>query len=584
VEPIQYRWDNLPQGFEPDGPCISSTHVQYTSNRTLLTMIITDAVGHTEKSEFSLAVRPGIRPLRIVTNSIPTFILGEPVNYEITATGGEGILHWTVLESDLPEGLQVQLREEGRNCAIVGTPRQARDFREVVSVSDALHQVGPVQLNGSVAPALAPHLAINPGPLPPAFYGVPYAQALVAIGGKPPYTWTVEPKTLPNGRWLGCDARGIIAGTPPGIGTVPLAVSVTDAMGTKATQDNMELRIEPLRLPGPFELQPMDMPTAIVNHEFSAAIFTVNQHGVVSWQTSGLPPWMHIKTNGFSLLLSGQPDRADTWNFTVAAQDYDRLPTNTPAESYSFGATEYRHYTIKAVEEKPSPPPLRFITQDLPAAVVDVSYRVQLAAGGGEGGITFDMKTNLVPWVRVSPSGELSGTPPNVGEGDVVIEAKDLSTKAAVLQKLTLKTVEGAKEKLRVLDLPTLAASRGHSFYFKVPVADGVLPYKAKMESNPPPGLSFDSNKLQIAGVPSQAGAFPLDLVIQDATTNGTPLQHRFDMLVLSDSPSFSPVRIGILFGAVGLVAGIVVASLLRRPSRPRIEAIRPGTGASTRL
>jgi Putative Ig domain len=60
-----------------------------------------------------------------------------------------------------------------------------------------------------------------------------YSAALAAVGGNPPYTWSLASGTLPAG--LSLSAAGVISGTPATAGTSSFTVKVTDSSAATAT-------------------------------------------------------------------------------------------------------------------------------------------------------------------------------------------------------------------------------------------------------------------------------------------------------------------------------------------------------------
>lgn len=62
--------------------------------------------------------------------------------------------------------------------------------------------------------------------LPEAQLGQPYRATLAAVGGRPPYTWTVVQGRLPAG--LELSSAGVISGVPEEASTVPFLLQVTD--------------------------------------------------------------------------------------------------------------------------------------------------------------------------------------------------------------------------------------------------------------------------------------------------------------------------------------------------------------------
>jgi hypothetical protein len=77
-------------------------------------------------------------------------------------------------------------------------------------------------------------LAIATGALPGGTTGSPYAAALAATGGTPPYSWSVSAGSLPAGLSL-ASATGALSGTPSAVGTATFTVRVTDAASGAAT-------------------------------------------------------------------------------------------------------------------------------------------------------------------------------------------------------------------------------------------------------------------------------------------------------------------------------------------------------------
>ena len=75
-------------------------------------------------------------------------------------------------------------------------------------------------------------ILLTQSPLPAGLVGLPYSQTVTAIGGAPPYTWTVVSNTLPAGLAL---SGGLIEGTPAVAGTSAFRVRVTDSAGESVT-------------------------------------------------------------------------------------------------------------------------------------------------------------------------------------------------------------------------------------------------------------------------------------------------------------------------------------------------------------
>jgi Putative Ig domain len=66
------------------------------------------------------------------------------------------------------------------------------------------------------------------------FVGTPYSTALSAVGGTPPYSWSLVSGSLPPGLTL--STTGTISGTPTALGSFAFTVKATDSVGGTSTQ------------------------------------------------------------------------------------------------------------------------------------------------------------------------------------------------------------------------------------------------------------------------------------------------------------------------------------------------------------
>jgi len=563
TEPIRFRWSApLPAGLSSVKSLLFGTPEAWTDAPVPVTLDLADALGETAHRDFTLLVRPPLQPLRVVTNNLPVFVVGERVDYELAASGGEGVHVWEVVEAALPAGLRVTLDEPKTECRIVGTAAAVGDIRVRAAVSDARRRGDPVLISGSVGPAIAPPLQLATTVLPPASYLIPYHQPLVALGGKPPYVWSVQLAGPERSAWLGCDAlSGILTGTPPRIETVRVTLNLRDALGTALSQSGLELQVAPPLASGPFELHPADLPAAIVGRPFRAEILASNHRGHVSWNVTQPPPWVRVETVGESLRLTGQPASAGNWTFSVQAVDaVEGVAATSGARGHVFAEVPARPYAIQAVEAKPRPEPLRVVTESVPVAMAGLPYRVWLAAAGGEGALGFVAEKRGLTWLEVAASGELSGIPPEVGEGELAIRAKDIRGTLSPERRLTLKVVRAAEERLRILDHAPPVAVAGREFLFQVPIAGGLLPYTVSLGGDLPKGLVFDAREGKLSGTPLGPGRYPVQLSISDGTPRAAPLVHGFVLNVVSERASRNVPWLWAMLGVLG--GGLVAAGL----------------------
>ncbi len=92
-------------------------------------------------------------------------------------------------------------------------------------------------VDGTGLTVVAGPLAITSLPPPAGTVNQPYMANLTAVGGQPPYLWTVVSGTLPDGLTLSPGVGiGGITGTPPTVGTSNFVIQVSDSAGDSVTQ------------------------------------------------------------------------------------------------------------------------------------------------------------------------------------------------------------------------------------------------------------------------------------------------------------------------------------------------------------
>ncbi|MFT3812424.1 MAG: hypothetical protein QM740_03500 [Acidovorax sp.] len=183
--------------------------------------------------------------------------------------------------------------------------------------------------------------------------GVPFAYALLANGGVPPFAWTVS--NLPNG--LTIDSSGVISGTPLATpGTYTVRLNATDANGTVATPVDVPLVLtgQPLTAAN-FTLGfctgsndgstaakacalPDADPGSNYTYAFSASV------PVDTWTFTGLPSWLSSSTAGGSGVISGTPKATlpGTGGGSPTCGDTGRRSTFTvTASSGAMSVTRY---------------------------------------------------------------------------------------------------------------------------------------------------------------------------------------------------------------------------------------------------
>ncbi len=307
--------------------------------------------------------------------------------------------------------------------------------------------------------------------------GVPFAQALEATNGTPPYQWTVVSGALPAGLSLSGD--GVIQGTPVAEpGTYVAKVRVTDAFGAyQEAPVTITLSGTPIKI----DTTTISAATGV---PYSYALMASGGVSPYTWVVTGaMPPGLSLSSNG---MISGTPTLAG--NYAVSVRVTDRA-----------GATAQGNLTMTIGV------PLAISTTSISAATAMPFSEVLQAVGG----------VSPYTWTRldtgaVIPDGVFSGSYPVAGTYTIPIRLTDAAG-TSVKATLTV-TVAGASVEIGT---KSISASTGVPFSYVLSVSGGVSPYTWASVGSMPPGLSLSSSGL-ISGTPTLAGNYTVVISVTD--------------------------------------------------------------------
>ena len=182
-------------------------------------------------------IEPGTAHVKIATPSLPNGAVGVSYNATLTADGGAIPYTWSIDRGTLPAGLSLN----SSTGIISGMPTGSGNSTFTVKVSDNSTPVKRHTKHYTITVAASGDLIITTMNVADGVEETAYNATVVALGGTPPYTWSVASGKLPDGLTVDT-ASGVILGTPTKKGNYNFTVQVSDN-STPASTDTQRLSI-----------------------------------------------------------------------------------------------------------------------------------------------------------------------------------------------------------------------------------------------------------------------------------------------------------------------------------------------------
>ena len=202
------------------------------------------------------------------------------------------------------------------NLVVTFTPVSVTNYSGTVTVSsDAISGTNSIEASGEgVVPTVPVITTVSP--LPAGAVGSYYSQTLAAIGGTPPYNWSLFSASLPAG--LSLNGAGVISGTPEATGTMNFVVRVTDTNNLYATK-TFRVTITATNTPtgtAPVIMTASSLPSGTVGSYYSQTLAASGGTPPYNWSlySACLPAGLSLNGAG---VISGTPKAAGTMNFVV---------------------------------------------------------------------------------------------------------------------------------------------------------------------------------------------------------------------------------------------------------------------------
>ena len=269
-----------------------------------------------------------IDPLVIAkTTPLPAYV-GVSYTFTFVATGGLAPYTWSISSGSLPAGLTLN----PSTGTVSGSPTTAGSYTLTIQCTDSQTPTAAVETQSFtlVITKLTP-LSVSTPTLPNATVNQSYNTTLQAIGGLPPYIWSITSGSLPAG--LSLSGTGVISGKATVLGASTFTIQVADSEPTPATATaNLSLTVAALT---PVTVTTTTLPTGTTETLYSANLSASGGVPPYSWQiaSGSLPAGLTLSPGG---TISGTPTSAGTSTFTVQVTDSTTPTAQTATASFSI--------------------------------------------------------------------------------------------------------------------------------------------------------------------------------------------------------------------------------------------------------
>jgi hypothetical protein len=457
---------------------------------------------------------------------LPIAQVGLPYAGAVTAVGGTGVYTYVINKGQLPPGLAL----DPQSGAISGTPTAASSQEFTILAIDNSRQGNRQTLQTfiEVKDSVIVKFSAVPisGGLTTGVVGTPYLSSVNATGGTAPYIYSLaEGSNLPAGFNLD-PSTGDISGTP-GAATAsgavlsfrivdsstprqvfisaPAPFTVNAPSGNTFPQKTLKVDLTPPAPSNPF-------PNGGVDAPYVSAIVATGGKAPYTYRCDGLSA-AGLTLNPSTGIVSGLPTKSQALSIKCSVSD------STTSGSPAIPAPLSTSWTVTLNVGSTLPVmPAGNVSAQLGVTKNRDEYTTTIKSTN-DGNPIFSCPECGYYGFKITPAGELSGSPTKVGVMSVIATTNGQSSALPISvttdTKDPQKEITVTPEKINVLSGSILGALLGSPYSMQITIKNGTYTYSCPFcDSDEGIGLGvLPSGELN--GTPSRTGSFFSTIVAQ---------------------------------------------------------------------
>jgi large repetitive protein len=565
---LSWSATGLPSGLSLSTSGVLSGTPNFTGNANVLITVTDGTISFTKRYViFGRDTNPTELDISIGAAALADTTVGKSTSYTLPADGGLPPYTWSVASgSALPPGMNLisgaslPPNVTPGSTQLVGVPTVAGAYTFNLTATDSIGARVTRTFTLRVSP-----VNVFSGNLRNATAGVFYSEQLTAVGGTPPYTFSMSPVSLtqdmlPPGITL--SAGGLLSGTTSNTGNYGFKLTAVDSLGNRysTTYSFAVTNASGLEITS---VNPVDTAVGIGY----GSVLSTNGTSTYTWSVvaGSLPPGLSLQPGSnfgtTGTVLVGQSTTPGVYVYTLRATD-----------NSSSGNSADHQFTMRIS-------PMQVVAPKEHSS--GYNARAAGAVGSPYGPFTFEIAGGVPPYsftespftplpqgIALSAAGVLSGTPTQGGSFSVAPIVTDSAGNTYNVPSTSWTITPAGTPP------PLIASSQGFDTgMIGVPMASylfelnrniqyGTAPFVWTLASGSalPAGVAIlrGSNGVSdyLGGIPTSAGTFGFSLTVTDATAQTVTVPFSMAVSPLAITPGLLPNgKVGVAYPSTTLVA-----------------------------